>query len=69
MSEPWRSVQWIVDEKFDGAVSQWFIYDHAAELGASKVGGRLLFKESLVDEFLERNRLDQPSRRPVKGGD
>lgn len=55
MTEPWRGVPWVT--KYLDNVSEKFVYRHAAELGGVKVGGRLMFRASEIDRFLEGNRL------------
>lgn len=50
MSEPWRGVAWAAG--YCG-VSEKTVRRHAARLGARRLGGRLLFKASLIDAGLE----------------
>ena len=38
-----------------------FVYRHAGELGAFKVGRHLRFRTRDIDEWLESRRLDEPS--------
>lgn len=45
-------------------VARAFVYRHAAELGAFKVGSHLRFLEGEVDEWLSRQRLVKPERQP-----
>jgi excisionase family DNA binding protein len=42
-------------------VTEAFVYRHAGELGAFKVGRHLRFKTGDIDEWLKSRRLDEPS--------
>lgn len=55
MTEPWRGVPWVV-QYLDNVSAKW-VYRHAAELGGVEAGGRLMFRASEIDHFLESNRL------------
>jgi excisionase family DNA binding protein len=59
MSEPWRSVAEIA--AYTG-LSQKTIRRRAAALGGVRFGGRLLFRESAVDEALQSNPLSARRR-------
>jgi len=63
MSEPWRDVEWTAEYL---GVSTKTVRRRAAQLGGVKFGTRLLFRATLIDEFLESRSL-RPRR--GRGGD
>jgi hypothetical protein len=63
MSE-WHGVPWVCEYLDD--VSPTFVYRHAAQMGAVKAGGKLLFRQSDVDRWLSNQRLLPEGVTPIR---
>jgi hypothetical protein len=54
VTEPWHDVEWVADYL---GVSSKTVRRRAADLGAKRLGSRLLFRASGIDRFLESQSL------------